>query len=222
MLLLLADGRFPGGGHAHSGGLEAAVADGSVFDEATLGSFLRGRVTTAGPTDAWFAAEAARRMARVAADARVAASVSARPSPLVDLAAWYEARCASSAQRSAARVLGRGLRRVAVGVWPEAGRIDVEPYPVVLGAVSHLGGLSDVDAARLVVHSLLMGTAAAAPKLFSIDMVDAMRAAASVAAMADAAVATAADPNPPSPRSAPLTELRAEAHAAWDVRLFAS
>ncbi len=32
VLLLLADGRFPGGGSAHSGGLEAAVAAGVVAD----------------------------------------------------------------------------------------------------------------------------------------------------------------------------------------------
>ncbi|MDP9074601.1 MAG: urease accessory protein, partial [Actinomycetota bacterium] len=42
--LLLADGRFPGGGHAHSGGLEAAVADGSVADLAGLEAFLIGRL----------------------------------------------------------------------------------------------------------------------------------------------------------------------------------
>ena len=30
VLLLLADGRFPAGGHAHSSGLEAAVAAGRV------------------------------------------------------------------------------------------------------------------------------------------------------------------------------------------------
>ena len=60
LLLLMADGRFPGGGHAHSGGLEAAVADGSVHDEASLRSFLLGRLLTSGPSEAWFAAEATR------------------------------------------------------------------------------------------------------------------------------------------------------------------
>ena len=34
--LLLADGRFPGGGFAHSGGLEPAVADGSVHEPVTV------------------------------------------------------------------------------------------------------------------------------------------------------------------------------------------
>ena len=41
-LLVLADGRLPAGGHAHSGGLEAAVAAGRVHDLSTVESFLRG------------------------------------------------------------------------------------------------------------------------------------------------------------------------------------
>ncbi|MDP8970441.1 MAG: urease accessory protein, partial [Actinomycetota bacterium] len=50
--LLLADGRFPSGGHAHSLGLEAAVADGRVRDLDTLGAFAAGRLATAGLCDA--------------------------------------------------------------------------------------------------------------------------------------------------------------------------
>jgi urease accessory protein len=46
-LLLLADARLPAGGHAHSGGLEAAVAAGRVVDAASLDGFLRGRLATA-------------------------------------------------------------------------------------------------------------------------------------------------------------------------------
>lgn len=38
--LLLVDSRFPGGGHAHSGGLEEAVSRRLVTDEATLRGFL--------------------------------------------------------------------------------------------------------------------------------------------------------------------------------------
>ena len=39
-LLLLADSRLPAGGHAHSGGLAAAVSAGTVDDEVTLAGFL--------------------------------------------------------------------------------------------------------------------------------------------------------------------------------------
>ena len=63
-LLLLADGRLPAGGHAHSGGLEAAVAAGRVHDLATLEAFLRGRLATAGLVAAAFAAAAAASAAR--------------------------------------------------------------------------------------------------------------------------------------------------------------
>jgi urease accessory protein len=55
-LLVLADGRLPSGAHAHSGGVEAAVAAGRVHDLATLESFLVGRTATTGVMSAAFAA----------------------------------------------------------------------------------------------------------------------------------------------------------------------
>ena len=55
-LLVLADGRLPAGGHAHSGGLEEAVAAGRVADLPSLDGFLRGRLATAGTVAAAFAA----------------------------------------------------------------------------------------------------------------------------------------------------------------------
>ncbi|NSL42735.1 urease accessory protein UreF, partial [Streptomyces sp. 8P21H-1] len=57
-LLVLADGRFPAGGYAHSGGMEAAVASRSVHDAASLAAFCRGRLHTAGLTAAGLAAAA--------------------------------------------------------------------------------------------------------------------------------------------------------------------
>ncbi|MEU2660841.1 urease accessory protein UreF, partial [Streptomyces sp. NPDC007325] len=58
-LLVLADGRFPAGGHAHSGGAEAAVKAGRIRDAAGLEAFCRGRLHTAGLTAAGLAAGAA-------------------------------------------------------------------------------------------------------------------------------------------------------------------
>ena len=58
-LLLLADGRFPAGGHAHSGGVEAAVAHKAVHDTPSLEAFCRGRLHTTGLTAAGLAAAAA-------------------------------------------------------------------------------------------------------------------------------------------------------------------
>ena len=60
-LLVLADGRLPAGGHAHSGGLEAAVSAGRVRDVGGLEGFLRGRLATAGVVAAAFAAAACAR-----------------------------------------------------------------------------------------------------------------------------------------------------------------
>src|SRR4051812_49287667 len=57
-LLLLCDGRFPAGGHAHSGGAEEAVADGRIRDAAGLADFCRGRLHTAGLVAAALAAAA--------------------------------------------------------------------------------------------------------------------------------------------------------------------
>ncbi|WP_225850469.1 urease accessory protein UreF [Streptomyces sp. HPF1205] len=57
-LLLLTDGRFPAGGHAHSGGAEAAVTDGRIRDAATLAAFCRGRLHTTGLVTAALAAAA--------------------------------------------------------------------------------------------------------------------------------------------------------------------
>jgi urease accessory protein len=45
---MLADARFPAGGHAHSGGLEGAVTGGAVTDVGSLDLFLRGRLATTG------------------------------------------------------------------------------------------------------------------------------------------------------------------------------
>lgn len=58
-LLVLADGRFPAGGHAHSGGAEPAVTAGRIRDTPTLEAFCRGRLHTAGLVGAGLAAAAA-------------------------------------------------------------------------------------------------------------------------------------------------------------------
>lgn len=209
-LLLLGDGRFPGGGSAHSGGLEAAVASGRVTDLDGVERFLAGRLATTGLTDAW-----------------LAASTCAGGDPEV-LEAECEARCPSPALRAAGRVLGRGLRRAAAASWPALAAVRVEQHPVVLGLVAREAGLSPPDAAALAVHGLVAGAVSAAVRLLPVDMADAAAVAARLAPLADAVAAEAsavsvggADAAGPA-WSAPVLEQRAEEHAAWEVRLFAS
>jgi urease accessory protein len=57
-LWLLADSRLPTGGHAHSGGLEAAVRRGLVRAPDDVAAWLAGRVPTAGLVTAAAAAAA--------------------------------------------------------------------------------------------------------------------------------------------------------------------
>ncbi|MEU3593389.1 urease accessory UreF family protein, partial [Streptomyces filamentosus] len=100
-LLVLADGRFPAGGHAHSGGAEAAVKAGRIRDAADLEAFCLGRLHTVGLTAAGLAA---------------AAALGLDP---YELDAAADARTPSPALRTAARRLGRQLLRAARAAWPD-------------------------------------------------------------------------------------------------------
>jgi urease accessory protein len=206
LYLLLADGRFPGGGYAHSGGLEAAVADGAVRDVASLRAFAEGKLTTSGLLDGWFAA------------------AGCRDDDLCWLHAEYEARVVVPALRNASMQLARGLRRVTAALWPLPTTTQREQYPVLLGAVARAAGLHPLEAAHLAVHGVLLGVLTAAPKLFAIDMTDAISIAVTLAPLADDIAHQAADPEAlePPAAGAPLQDLRAHQHASWEVRLFVS
>ncbi|MFE0519798.1 urease accessory protein UreF [Streptomyces sp. NPDC058954] len=219
-LLVLADGRFPAGGHAHSGGAEAAVKAGRITGAASLEGFCRGRLHTAG---------------LVAASLAAAAVLGAEAGEL-DAAA--DARTPSPALRVAARRLGRQLTRAARATWPSdeldamAGRFPKGAHqPVVLGLVARAAGLEPVDAAHCAAYESVSGPASATVRLLSLDPFDATgvlaRLAPEVDRVADRAVEAArrvldegVDALPAG--SAPLLEIGAEIHAAWPVRLFAS
>jgi urease accessory protein len=219
-LLVLADGRFPAGGHAHSGGAEAAVKAGRVTGAVSLESFCRGRLHTAGLVSAALAAAAALGVDPVVLDAAA------------------DARTPSPALRVAARKLGRQLMRAARATWP-SGELDAVArefpkgahQPVVLGVVARAAGLGAVDAAYCAAYESVSGPATATVRLLSLDPFDATgvlaRLAPELDRVADQAVEAArrvadegVDALPAA--SAPLLEIGAEVHAAWPVRLFAS
>ncbi|GAA3398223.1 urease accessory protein UreF [Streptomyces roseoviridis] len=219
-LLVLADGRFPAGGHAHSGGAEAAVKAGRLRDAADLEAFCRGRLHTTGLTAAGLAA---------------AAALGADPYALDEAA---DARTPSPALRVAARRLGRQMMRAARAAWPSPGLDRLAAafprgahQPVVLGAAARAAGLGPEDAAHCVAYETVGGPATAAVRLLGLDPFQATAVLARLAPAMDEVAGRAAERAAVAVRegldalpaaSAPLLDLTAEQHASWPVRLFAS
>jgi urease accessory protein len=212
-LLLLADGRFPAGGYAHSGGMESAVEYARVADFDSLRSFLLGRLATAGLTAAAFAAVTC-----------------AGDEDWHGLDAEVDARTPSPAQRRASRSQGRQLLRTAIDVWPSQ-RLEMlrddSHHSVALGAVAWSARCEPLDAALVAAQSSVSGPASAAVRLLGLDPVRVTRVLAELARNVDA-VATRAMAYVGASLwelpclSAPRLDIDAELHASWEVRLFAS
>ncbi|MCE6994231.1 urease accessory protein UreF [Saccharothrix sp. S26] len=211
--LMIADSRFPGGGHVHSGGLEEAVSRRLVHDEASLRSFLVGRLRTAGALGAVFAA--------AACGGRYA-----------ELDAELDARTPSPAQRNASRVQGRGIARAARRAWPSAAldellRLTPRPHhPIIVGVL--VG--EPFAAAQTAAYHAVTGPATGAIRLLGLDPFGVNAVLARLAPRIDAIAAMAADhvgtppEDLPAP-SAPALDLLAEAHDrhhSEEVRLFVS
>jgi urease accessory protein len=229
-LLLLADSRLPAGGHAHSGGLEAASALGDVGDIDGLAGFLRGRLATAGLVAAAFAA----------ASCQHAAEVSGAPPGLGGAARWAEldhevsVRTPSPAQRAAGRAQGRSLLRAGRATWPHPGLDNLAasipgPYhPVALGACVLAAGGTPGDAAVIAASLSLTGPASAAIRLLGLDPLAVSGLLARLAADADAVAseaaraAASADWASLPAHGSPALDLLAELHLAAEARLFES
>ncbi|MFD5249650.1 urease accessory protein UreF [Amycolatopsis sp. NPDC058340] len=219
--LILADSRFPGGGHVHSGGLEEAVTRKLITHERDLPRFLSGRLRTAGALAAVFAAASAHAAAR---------NVQSGHWRRLDLE--LDARTPSLAQREASRAQGRGTARAGKAAWPSpvlSQLLKETPrphHPVIVGALVGV----PFDAAMAVAYLAISGPASAAVRLLGLDP---FAVNAVVARLADevrevsrrAAEAAGDDPaDLPAPGS-PALDLFAEAHARHhqeEVRLFAS
>ncbi|RSD19232.1 urease accessory protein UreF [Amycolatopsis eburnea] len=218
--LILADSRFPGGGHVHSGGLEEVVARRLVTSVRDLPGFLSGRLRTAGFLAAVFAAASAH------------TAVDGGDWSLLD--SELDARTPSLAQRDASRAQGRGTARAGRIAWPSPvldALLAATPrphHPVVLGALVGVAGGSPYDAAMAAAYLAVSGPASAAVRLLGLDpfAVNAVVARLDLASVcAEAAAVAGDDPaSLPSPGS-PALDLFAEAHARHhqeEVRLFAS
>jgi urease accessory protein len=204
-LLLLADGRLPSGGHAHSGGFEPVAGLVGGLDD--LRSFLLGRLHTVGLISA------------------AVAAIAVSSDDLEALDAEVDARTPSPAAREASRKQGRQLLRAARTVWPSAvyDGLPVGPHhPVVLGVASAAAGLTAAGAALAAAHGAVTGAASAAVRLQSLDPLAVHAVLASLSGDVDAVAAAAVACREIPDAAAPRLEIAAEDHATWEVRLFAS
>lgn len=219
--IILADSRFPGGGHVHSGGLEEAVTRKLITHERDLPGFLSGRLRTAGSLAAVFAAASAHAAAR-----------NVRSGHWRRLDVELDARTPSLAQREASRAQGRGTARAGKAAWPSAVLSQLlketprPHHPVIAGALIGV----PFDAAMAVAYLAISGPASAAVRLLGLDpfAVNAVvaRLSKEVREVSLRAAEVAGDDpaDLPAPGS-PALDLFAEAHARHhqeEVRLFAS
>ncbi|MGH3799722.1 MAG: urease accessory protein UreF [Pseudonocardiaceae bacterium] len=216
---------MPTGGHAHSGGVEAAVERGLLPDEAGLALFLAGRLRGSGPV--------------VAAVAAVGCLLAADPAP-AEWGRWdaaVSARIPSAALREASRAQGAALLRTARRVWPSAPLDALSAtgrphHPLVLGAVVAAAGDDAGAAALLAVHHLLAGACSAAVRLLGLDPIAVAAVQARAAGSAEQMVLAATrgareavaqrDTRLLPSTGTPLPDLLAELHARMEVTLFAS
>jgi urease accessory protein len=210
-LLLLADARLPAGGHAHSGGVEAAVAAGLIHDLTTVEAFLRGRLATAGLVAAAFAA-----------------ATTAGPDRVAALDPGLDARIASPALRRASRAQGRAYLRAGRALWtvPALPAPDLH-HPIAIGVVAAAAGLAPVDAALVAAYGTISGPLSAAIRLLGLDPYPAHAVLAGLGSTCDQIAADAAAladrPVEDLPAlAAPMLDILAENHSTWEVRLFAS
>lgn len=213
VMMVLADGRIPTGGHTNSAGVEAAVSVEDVVDLATAERYLAGRLATTGLVDATFAA----------------ASVGGHDLDVLDRE--YEARVLSPHLRETSRSLGRQLHRAGLAIADE--RADVlrraggRHRAIVMGAlVGDLGG-TPLDAARLELHHLGSAVLGAAVKLLALDplavagaQVRATGQISLLAARAQLAAAAMSDPADLPAAGGTLTEILGEWHGGSTQRMF--
>jgi urease accessory protein len=218
-LLLLTDGRFPAGGYAHSGGLEAAVEAGLEADAVPL--YLAGRLGGVAAADS--------RLAVAAARAARAGDLEA----LLRLDGEALARCPSPPLRTAASRLGAQLLRSAAVVWATDETLAdyrresaSTPRPVAFGIVAAAAGLDDRELAEAYLYEDATTVTAAAVRLLPVDSALAARwlvdAAPLLERLAGEAAEQAEDVRRLPAGFAPALELRSLAHAAREGRLFAS
>ena len=203
---------FPTGGFAYSGGLEQAVRDGVITDEAALGDWLETLIGFGSiRNDLILLATAWKQQAVGEA--------------LDDLAATAVALC-GSAERKLETVAQGAAFADALKSWPEAERIACPPdtpLPVIVGAACSAGGIALNDALSGYLQAFVSNQLQAAIRLSVIGQTGAARLLAKlepllVKAANEAAKLTLEDLG----SAAFMAEIASMNHERLDGRLFRS
>lgn len=230
--MMLADARLPVGGHAHSAGLEPALAGG--MSPTQVPAYMLGRARSVTRVEAGTAVVAR----HVAVHGAELDGFGTAPQQLalalgtVDRA--WAARTPSRALRDVSRSLARGYQRLARTLWAEhpaviaSGLVNTPSSPtlsrpVLLGVIAAAAGLDAENLVRLVVYDDAQTVAAAMLKLEPLDpaIPPGWVLAACAAAeeyVIDLAALTSPDAIPAW--GAPESEGWAEAHSRSTQRLF--
>jgi urease accessory protein len=218
LALLLADARLPAAGHTQSAGVEPGLTRG--LDPSDLPAYCRIRLATVVRTEA--------------ASAVVARHHALAGSSLDPVEAAWAARTPSDAMRATARLLGRGLLRLARRAWPDAvatWATDAQPpRALVLGAIAAAPGpgtapMPAVELARVVAYDDVQTVLSAALKLLPLDPADAaawcVELLGDVDRLAEQVATLTATTDIPATGS-PLIEGWAQDHARSSRRLFSA
>lgn len=212
LLLQLADGAFPSGGFAHSGGVEAAVAIGRAAD---VESLLDASLWQAGRSALPFVGAAAR-----------------APERLGELDLRFDATVSSHVANRASRALGRALVSAAsrafggdarVARLSDVARAGPSHHAPVLGALFGALRLSPRDAQVAFLHGAARQVLSSAVRLGLLGPLEAQSVQAERAALLERVLVTCADlPIEDAAQASPILELWGALHDRLDARMFQS
>lgn len=218
VLMMLADGRLPVGGHTQSAGLEPAVFGGLAAED--IPELLATRLRTV--------------VAVEAGTAVVARHVAASGLALDGVRQAWAARTPSEVTRAASVMLGRGYLRLMTRLWPDAGATRAlaglaapagPPRAVAVGALGSAAGLTPRQVATLVCYDDVQAVCAAALKLCPLDPADATAWLLDAIPMVEDVVARVCfltEPDGIPAASAPLMEAWQHRHPQQPRRLFSA
>lgn len=206
LLLQLADGSFPSGGFAHSGGLEAAVVLGRTDD---IGAFLDASL---------------RQTAHAAVPFVRAACLAPADFPALD--DTYDATLPMLGPNHASRAQGRALLGAAGRIWElsalrEAAHAGTAHHAPVFGAVFGTLDVPEDDAVAAWLHGTARSIASAAVRLGALGPLEAQRILADKAPLLAELLATRHGIEDAA-HTAPLIEMYGALHQRLDGRMFQS